>query len=564
MKRAGTALILSLFLMPFGSGGGTAVRAIGGGALGLAAGTAVAMGVVVARARFENVYIESMRDVISWQGAPIPLGALAGGAAGVAGGAVLAGATGGMLLGGGAGALVGAAAGAALSSDPQDRWVGGVMGGALGVLLGFIAGWLVARRRNARRSRRRTGPAVAALLPVLLLAGCAGEEPLEPVETPDAPDDAAAVEDVVVLVGDPGKARYRHYPIIPRVAAEVERWATTIGRDSAVTVLVLGDIIYPDGMHDPGTPGFTVDSARVSEQVDMVRAPGAMRHAARMYFVAGNHDWGVAEDQEGARRLRNLGAFLDRVRERGANVDLAPVAGSGVPDIVDIGDRLRLILLDTAWWIFDAEPNGKEAFIRGVADAMAGAGDRRVVLAAHHPFESAGPHGGLIPIWRTLGIRYLLYKSGALLQDLSSRPYQQMKAALGDVFLEHGRPLAFAGGHEHSLQVIAHDTATAPHYSIVSGSASKLTGVRPVQGTLFQRSAPGYVQLLIRENGAVDVEVIAAPERFLACPEDETAEQPWEECMAEGQEAFSTVYAARLVDPDGTALERARSERGGP
>ncbi len=288
----------------------------------------------------------------------------------------------------------------------------------------------------------------------------------------------------------------------------------------------------------------------MSDQIDMIRDPAAQERAARMYMVAGNHDWGLAEDQEGARRLRNLGAFVDRERERGANVDLAPTAGSGVPDVVDVGDRLRLVLLDTAWWLFDAEPRGKEAFIGGVRDAIAGAGARRVVVAAHHPYQSAGPHGGFFSIGKTLGIRYLLYRSGALLQDLSSRPYRQMRLALGEVFREEGRPLAFVGGHEHSLQVIAHDDPGAPRYSIVSGSASKLTGVGPIPGTMFQRSAPGYVQLVVRENGAVDVEVVAGPPRFLSCPENEPAELEWERCMTEGAASFETVYAARLVGPE--------------
>jgi hypothetical protein len=514
--------------------------------MGVVAGTGVSLGIVVGRARFDQHFMESTRDLVSWQGAPIPVGMLAGGGAGAAGGGALAAAGGGLLIGVLTGAGAGAMVGSIISDEPEDRWAGGVVGGAVGMAVGLVMGFLT----GIGRRRRSDGAVAAVLAGALFLTACGDESgPLELAAGAPVPPDPGPADAVIFLVGDPGKARFRHYPIIPRVAREVEARAEESGRDSAVTVLMLGDIVYPDGMHDPGTDGFGTDSARVSEQVDVVRTPGAMDHDARLYFLAGNHDWGFQVDAAGARRLRNLGEFLDRVRGRGANVDLVPPAGSGVPGIVDLGPHLRLILLDTAWWLFDAEPEGKEAFIEGVAAALATATDRRVIVAAHHPFQSGGPHGGLVPIWETLGIQLLLQRSGAMLQDLNSRPYAEMRRALEAVFREHGRPLAFVGGHEHSLQVIRQESPGTPRYSLVSGSASKLTGVGPVEGTLFAASAPGYIVLVVRRNGAVDLEVVAAPERYLACPEDEAAEMEWERCMAEGVEAFQPVYTTRIAGP---------------
>ncbi|NIP80093.1 MAG: hypothetical protein GWM90_13080, partial [Gemmatimonadetes bacterium] len=349
--------MLSILLVPWAPWAGTVLRTAGGGVVGLVAGTGATLGVVVGRARFDEHFMESTRDLVGLPGAPMPVGVAAGGLAGWLGSAPLVGAGAGALVGGAAGVAVGVLAGAAMSDEPEDRWAGGVVGAGIGLWCGLLVGGLA----GARRGRR--GQATALLVAMLAMTAC--EEapvPAEPVAGAPVPADAAPAEAVVFLVGDPGKkARYRHYPIIPRVAAEVEAWAQRIGRDSAVTVLVLGDIVYPDGMHDPGTPGYATDSARVSEQVEMVRAPGALRRDARLYFLAGNHDWGFEVDAEGSRRLRNLGSFLDRVRERGANVDLMPPAGSGIPGTVDLGPHIRLILLDTAWWLFDAEPEGKEA-----------------------------------------------------------------------------------------------------------------------------------------------------------------------------------------------------------
>lgn len=525
------------------------VRAVAGAVVGTAAGLGVALGIVVARAHFDNHYLESTRDLLHWQLVPVPLGTLLGAAAGWVGPALLAGTALGLLGGVALGALAGAVVGAATSPEPMDRWAGGVMGAALGIVLGVVVGLRLARRRSRERAGRSGALSLALLAAGAgALAGCAEEIPELP-EVPPAPAAGESVEGVVYLLGDPGKARYHDYPILPRLARDVEEWSARVGRDSSVVVLVLGDAVYPDGMHPPGTEGFRIDSARVASQIDVVRGAAAQRNDALMYFVAGNHDWGLMEEREGARRLRNLGAFLDRVRARGPLVELAPDAGTGVPRVVDVGTHLRLVLLDTAWWLFDAEPRGKPRMIRGIGAALATAGDRAVVLAAHHPYESAGPHGGFRPVWTTLGIRRLLAKSGVILQDLDSRPYRDLVRALEEVFAARGRPLLFAGGHEHSLQLIRHDSAGAPRYSAVSGSASKLTGVGYVDGMLFARSAPGYVRLLVRENGAVDFFVEAAPERFLACPDDQLPEAERERCMREGLEAYRTVFSTRIREP---------------
>jgi hypothetical protein len=357
-----------------------------------------------------------------------------------------------------------------------------------------------------------------------------------------------AVESVVLFLGDPGKARYLKFPVLAKLAGEVERWSARLDRDSSVVVVALGDIIYPDGMRDPGTEAYATDSIRVESQMEVVAGQQARDRGARMFFLAGNHDWGLMEHREGTRHLKNLGRFIDRARDRtGLHVDLVPEAGTGMPYVVDVGG-VRLVLLDTAWWIFDAEPHRKEEMVERLGEAIATAGEREVVIAAHHPFATAGPHGGESTVWKDLGVRFLLARSGAMLQSLDSRVYRDLNAALKELFERGDRPLAFIGGHEHSLQVIRHDSATAPRYSLVSGSASKLTPVGWVPGMLYSRSAPGYMQVVVRESGAVDLYLMAAPERYLVCREDESAEMAWERCMEEGVESYETIFSMRLKE----------------
>jgi hypothetical protein len=364
---------------------------------------------------------------------------------------------------------------------------------------------------------------------LVLAAGATAPEP--PSESHLEPEpDSSAVESVILLLGDAGEARLTHSPILPRVRAEVERWAGVLERDSAVVVALLGDIVYPAGVREPGSPEWPMASAR----------------GARALFLAGNHDWGERRDHEGAVRLLQLDELLDGLHARGLAVDLLPAAGTGGPAIVDVGEHLRLVLLDTAWWLLAADSTPRAAVLGAVADALASAEGRDVIMAAHHPFASGGPHGGVAAVGRVLGIKDLLSRSGALLQDLDSRPYLEFRQGLLRIFAEHGPPAVFAGGHEHSIQLLRGQAASEPLRALVSGSASKLTDVGLVPGMLFARSEPGFARILVLRDGSLHLTIETAPSEFLRCPDDEPLRI---RCMADGVAAYRVVWSESLATP---------------
>jgi hypothetical protein len=140
-------------------------------------------------------------------------------------------------------------------------------------------------------------------------------------------------------------------------------------------------------------------------------------------------------------------------------------------------------------------------------------------------------------------IGYLLARSGALLQDLNSEPYRELRLNLLDVFAEAGPPILFAGGHEHSLQVVRTERPSDPEFDLVSGATTKLTGVGCIPGLMFARSAPGYARLFVMKDGSLELFIQAAPPRFLKCPE---ADPQRSRCMEEGVAAYKTVWAGKL------------------
>src|SRR5690606_10299456 len=134
--------------------------------------------------------------------------------------------------------------------------------------------------------------------------------------------------------------------------------------------------------------------------------------------------------------------------------------------------RTRLLLYDTAWWLLADDEYRKQRMFRQTEDMIRTTRGRNLIVAAHHPMTSAGPHGGTIPFWKTFGLRMLLARSGAILQDLTRIAYRKLL----EVFLAacaQRQPLLFVGGHDHNLQISAESDPRRPRWHAVAGSGSK-------------------------------------------------------------------------------------------
>ena len=383
----------------------------------------------------------------------------------------------------------------------------------------------------------------ALLLAAVTATACTSSLPsMEPSDIPDP--SPADVESVLFLIGDAGEALANKDPVIRKMQADVEYWAGALRRDSSVVVLYLGDNVYPAGVHDPGDPDFPRDSAILQAQVDVVNGPNAVRRGGQGIFVAGNHDWGQATGAGGAQRLQNQEDLLNRMRSRGTPVWLLPKAGTPGPHVFDVGQHLRILLLDTAWWLLTGQDTSKAAVYNDMRRAFETAGDRNVIVGAHHPFRSGSSHGGLMPFWSGLGIRFLLNRSGAVLQDLSSIPYKSLTQAFEAAFAGHP-PLLFAGGHDHNLQVLRGLVPEDPKWMVVSGAGSKTDDIGFIEGMQFRHGAAGYMRVMIHNSGRVDLFVIAAPgDKSPICEQSDPAER--ERCMVTTAEDFDDVYSVRM------------------
>ncbi|MDR0787213.1 MAG: hypothetical protein LBG44_05050 [Gemmatimonadota bacterium] len=152
--------VIMLVLMVMGAGGQPRPvmaqqlgRAAIGGAAGLAGGTVITLSVIVARARFQNAYLDSVDDLVHWQTLPLIITPAVGAFLGWTSDEALRGSIVGSVSGLAIGTVAGAGIGWLVSSRAEAPWAGGVIGAGAGLAIGGIAmgvrGWIRAHNDDA-------------------------------------------------------------------------------------------------------------------------------------------------------------------------------------------------------------------------------------------------------------------------------------------------------------------------------------------------------------------------------------------------------------------------------
>lgn len=368
----------------------------------------------------------------------------------------------------------------------------------------------------------RSGRGALGLIPlVLLAAGCAAKQfP----ETAPAPTQIPEASIVLYLIGDAGKAT-RESPVIVQLKREVAQRS----RDSEVVVAFLGDNIYSSGLHEPTHPHHREDVEHLEAQIDVLRGTPATG-----IFIPGNHDWGYSGER-GLAQIQRQGAYLAAAAEGGVDVALIPTAGCPGPALLRVGPSVLLVMLETDLWLRDQVPvqgcpnaSTEDAVnsLRRALQENAASDSRHVIVLAHHPLRSRGPHGGyfsardylfpLTNLWAPLYLPVpLLYplvrRLGTSSQDLANPRYAKMREQLAAVFSEFPNdPLVYGAGHEHNLQVLSGD-GHGVGYILVSGAGSKLSDLGKGNAAFTagrQQREQGYMRLEFLRDGRVLLSVI--------------------------------------------------------
>jgi hypothetical protein len=359
----------------------------------------------------------------------------------------------------------------------------------------------------AEHAPRRSS--LTTLWAIVALTGCGAVHPLTPPVAVPSPD---AIAGTLLLIGDAGNPRPTGDPVLEaltRMAAEApERSA----------VVFLGDNVYPLGVPDSAAPERAEAERRLTGQIAAVQAAGA-----RGIFIPGNHDW-ARQGSSGWDAVRREEAL---VLAAGGGLAFLPGGGCPGPAVVDVGAHVRLVFLDTQWWLHGGPrpeppdtsclPDTESGVVDSLRGSLAAAAGRLVVVAGHHPLASGGPHGGhfdwkdhIFPLrsiapwlWVPLPVIGSLYpfarQHGVSAQDFSAGKNRRLRAALDSAFAERP-PLVYVSGHEHTLQVFAREREP---YILVSGTGyfEHSSPVHWLEYTRYASNASGFMRIDVLRDG---------------------------------------------------------------
>lgn len=324
-------------------------------------------------------------------------------------------------------------------------------------------------------------------------------------------------EHVVFLIGDVGKSPKKG------VAPALEMLEKQLKKASENSTLVfLGDNIYPSGMPSKDDPEKRAEAEfQLNAQLEVLK-----KYKGRPLFIPGNHDWysqgipGVERQEKYIQKKLNEGI---EDKDQWENYFL-PKPGCAGPEVLKLNDQLVMVVIDTQWWLedwdhspeinSDCEIKSRNTFFLVFEEILRKNRNKNVIIAMHHPLESGGPHGGhyiakhhifpltmahdklYVPLPVVGSIPLVLRSTIGITQDIAHPKYRRMKADLMRAAKKNGN-FIFVSGHEHSLQYIQNDR----QHFVVSGSGSKQSGTKLIEGSEFAYGASGFGRLDIYKDG---------------------------------------------------------------
>lgn len=290
----------------------------------------------------------------------------------------------------------------------------------------------------------------------------------------------------LVLIGDAGDPAEINLENL----AMLQQWSQAYP-DRTIS-LYLGDNVY--------SYGFEPDKQERSEAILSAQLAAG---GARKIVIPGNHDWGHSH-----------GNLVERIIAQQDFVDAWPGGefyprnGCPGPEVVPlIGEELgvdrpvTLIVVDTQWFISPLQrPDCDGLAFYEVMMEMEGLLEQyqahHVIVASHHPIRTTGPHGGFKRELLRNAYHSLTGSQGTLGKPLYRAVMGDYAKALGS-----GRPLLYAVGHEHSLQL--HEGGDIARYLLVSGAGAveHVNTVTAGEDTLFAHAHAGFTVIDFLDTG---------------------------------------------------------------
>lgn len=322
------------------------------------------------------------------------------------------------------------------------------------------------------------------------------------------------------LIGDAGKDTVTN--------ATMRLLASDALQNANSAIVFLGDNVYPQGLE---TLSRSENKRRKSEKKMLSQLEPLKNYEGQVYFIPGNHDWKQGKWQ-GLKYVKEQARYVEhyfrntKVANRNATTFI-PQNGLPGPHSVILAPKIRLIAIDTQWWLqsqfFHKTPklqglNRKqttEKFYRELDSLLKAANHagEKIIVAAHHPMFTNGHHSNRREPLRSLvnfmPLQFfgLIGLNRMLVQDTPQPRYYKMRKRLLSVFGNH-QGLIVAAGHEHTLQFFLHEG----NNHIVSGSGSKRSHINKnrYKSAFMNDAENGFFRLDFFDDGNVKAKIFGA------------------------------------------------------
>ena len=307
----------------------------------------------------------------------------------------------------------------------------------------------------------------------------------------------------VYLIGDAGE------DTIPGKALLMLKEELLKNANSAV--IFLGDNVYPSGLK----LNDAKSAAHLNSQLSILK-----EYKGKVFFIPGNHDWD-AQKRKGLQTLKNQEAYVDEYMKKRTEVSnknestFLPSNGLPGPVSVRLEDNLRLVIIDTQWFLhcFKRNKTGsisktKDLFYYHLDSVLSYAktNNEQVIIAAHHPMYTNGQHARSAQPLRFL-INYTPFQLFGLLgvnrlfsQDLAQPKYKKMRKSMLTIFNKYDN-IIYTSGHDHNVQCFKEGNLKY----IVSGNGSKLSKLRKrkkFDSVLQDDTKTGFVKIVYDVSGS--------------------------------------------------------------
>ncbi len=272
------------------------------------------------------------------------------------------------------------------------------------------------------------------------------------------------------------------------------------------TILINGDFVDDNGL---GTSSDQKDIDKLDRLIALVKDKG------EIIFIPGDREWDNS-GKKGLKKVKALEKYLESKMGKGEII--FPQKGCLGPEIIDIGKHLRIIAVNSQWFVQgDKRPNEEDAdcgllneneFWGELEDVLEDAENRNIIVAYHHPALSYGQYAG----YKLLGKHFVPPIIGSAiasyhqniggLKDLNNSGLKHFSNKL--LTIAEGHPgVIFVSGHEYDTQLLYKDG----NYHINSGAFAKSRPVARGKETIYKQKKRGFTKLLFEGDGQITFQV---------------------------------------------------------